>query len=318
MKYRCPINGEPLEAGKDGHLYSPQGRLVFQTHGGSFDFAVNEASQKERAFYDSTYANGGWWGGAVEGSLDNVDFDSLWALEPCSQHYLKSFGDLKGKQVLLLGNGTSVKELLFVERGAHVTFTDLSFQGVLYAKQRYQSSKLGTEHTDTCDFHALDAYYLPFEDNTFDVICADAVVHHMDDLKKLFAGIYRCLKPGGICRFADTAQSSLWQTAKKGLLRPLQRYVHKKVGISPEDVKATERGGYTRQELAQLQAEIGFGNLYYQRVALFDYLLWRTRCHFNAPRLLAFRPAVRWLDRLLATTPIMERQGIGLVFGFDK
>jgi SAM-dependent methyltransferase len=318
LNYRSPVSGEPLEADNDMHLYDRRGRLVFPNHSGSYDFVANETSQNERAYYDSTYANGGWWGSTVNGSLDLVDYDALWTLEPCSRHYRECFGDLTGKRVLLLGNGTSVKELLFVTLGAQVTFTDLSFRGVMYAKASYESSRLGIEHPVDCEFHAVDAYHLPFEDNTFDIVCADAVIHHLDDLKKLFTGIHRCLKPGGFCRFADTAYSPLWQRTKKGIMRPVQRYVHKKHGISPEDRKATERGGYSRQELEQLQRQVGFGDLYYQRVALLDYLLWRARCHFDARWLLALRPVIRWLDRMLAKTRIMETQGIALVFGFNK
>jgi len=316
-EYRHPLNGEPLKISGERNLYDLRGQLLFENHEGSYDFVVDPSSQEERGHYDTVYIDGGW-SGTTKDSLDYVDYHNLWKLEPWSREYLKSLGDLEGKSVLLLGNGTSIKEFLFVRLGAHITFTDLSFQGVLYAKRRYQSSALGAQRPQDCEFHAVNAYYLPFGDNTFDIICADAVIHHLDDLKALFAGIHRCLKPGGFCRFADTAYSSLWQTSKRTILRPLQKYTHKKLGISPEDEKATERGGYTRQELEQLRAELGFRSLYYERVALLDYLLWRARCKLNAPWLLTFRPAIRWLDRLLAKTPIMQSQGIALVCGFDK
>lgn len=315
MDYRHPLDRRPLKLGRNESLYDMQGELAFENYGGSYDFVVDAPSQKERTHYDKEYADGGW---TSKESLDVIDYYRLWKLEPGSREYFKSLGDLMGKKVLLIGNGTSVKEFLFVRLGAQVTFTDLSFQGVKYAKQRYQVSLLGIERPQGCEFHALNAYYLPFEDNTFDVICADAVVHHLDDLKTLFTGIHRCLKPGGICRFVDSAYSSSWQGAKKGILRPLQKYSHNKYGISPEDKKATERGGYTRAELEQLQTTIGFRGIYYKRVALLDYLLWRARCRLDARWVLAFRPAVRWLDLMLTKTPIMESQGIALVFGFDK
>ena len=188
----------------------------------------------------------------------------------------------------------------------------------MYAKHRYKSSRLDVERPNACEFHAVNAYYLPFEDNTFDIICADAVVHHLEDLKKLFTGIHRCLKPGGFCRFADSGLSPLWQSAKKGVLRPLQKYCHRKCGISPEDQRATERGGYTHEELEQLKTELGFKSLYYRRVAFLDYLLWRAHCKFNARWVLVFRPALRMLDQMLTKASIMDSQGISLVFGFEK
>ena len=316
MTWRHPLSGEPLKVGRDNHLYDMRGQLAFQNQDGSYDFVVDAPSQQERAHFEKTYADGGWW--ASKDSLDNVDYHSLWSLEPSSQEYLRSLGELAGKKVLLIGNGTSVKELMFVALGAHVTFTDLSFQGVLYAKHRYRASLLGIERPAGCEFHAVNAYYLPFEDNAFDVVYADAVIHHMGDLKTLFRGIHRCLKPGGYCRFGDTAYSPLWQLSKRSILRPIQKWSHKKHGISPEDKEATERGGYTREELERLKVMVGFRSVYYRRTALFDYLLWRARCKLNAPWLLNVRPAIRWIDRMLAKTPIMKTQGISLIFGFDK
>jgi SAM-dependent methyltransferase len=313
-EYRHPVNGEGLKIGNDRHLYDSRGLLAFPDHEGTYDFVVDAPSQTERAHYDSTYALGGWWGGTT---LNAVDYDSLWTLEPCSQAYLRSLGDLRGKKILLIGNGTSVKEFLFVLLGAHVTFTDLSFQGVMYAKRQYLASRLGIERPNDCEFHAVNAYYLPFGDNAFDIVCADAVIHHMDDLKSLFAGIKRCLRPGGYCRFADTAYSSWWQGAKATVLRPLQKRIHAKHGISPEDQKATKRGGYTREELEALRTELGFRDVYYERVALLDYLLWRAHCKFNARWMLALRRPIRWIDRMLARTALMKSQGIALVFGFD-
>ena len=313
--FRHPINGEVLKLGTGKHLYGTRGQLEFESDEGSFDFVVDAPSQNERVHYDSEYADGGW---APKDSLDVIDYASWWDVDVSSKEYLRSIGNLAGKRVLLLGNGTSVKEFLFVKLGSTVTFTDLSFEAVKYAKRRYSASSLGKEYPTGCQFHAVNAYYLPFKENMFDVVCADAVIHHMEDLEGLFAGIHRCLKVGGVCRFADTGYSPVWQGAKKGILRALQKRVHQVRGISPEDQKATERGGYSRSELENIKTKLGFSNLYYKRVALLDYVLWRARCKFDAKWLLAFRPAARWLDRILAKTPIMEKQGIALVFGFDK
>ncbi len=316
VRYRAPLSGQPLKIGSDGNLYDTRGQLAFEGHEGSYDFVVDEPSRKERSFYESTYADGGWWGSTD--SLELADYEKMWSLEPGAREYLESVGDLKGKKILLIGNGTSVKEFMFVGRGAQVVFTDLSFQGVLYAKVRYQASKLGGEWPNACEFHAVNAYHLPFEDESFDIVCADAVVHHMEDLKTLLAGIKRCLKPGGICRFLDTAYSPFWQWAKYGALRALRERVHEEAGISPEDRKATERGGYIQEDLEQLRTELGFKRLHYHRVALLDYLLWRARCKLDTPWVLVFRPLIRALDWIISETPIMRKHGVVLIFGFDK
>jgi len=104
---------------------------------------------------------------------------------------------------------------------------------------------------------------------------------------------------------------------KATVLRPLQRRIHVKHGLSPEDQKATRSGGYTREELEALRMELGFRDVYYECVALFDYLLWRAHCKFNVRWLLTLWRPIRWLDRLLARTALMKSQGVALVFGFD-
>ena len=314
LTYCHPLDHHSLRQLEDGNLYDAGGNLVFRGDGGSYDFAVR--SEEERDFHESLYATGGWW--ASDACLDAVMLDEAWEEEPGCTEYLRSIGDVRGKTVLLLGNGTSFKEFRFVQLGAHVVFTDLSMQGVLYIRRRYQASQLAREYPGACEFHAVNASYLPFAAESFDLIYADAMVHHLDDLQPFLSEIHRCLKPNGVCRFLDTAYSSAWQTAKKTVLHPLQVRTHLRTGISPEDERATARGGYTRRELERLQVQIGFSSLYYERVALLDYLLWRARCKLNLPRLLDFRPAIRAMDRLLARTPLMRRQGIALVFGFQK
>jgi hypothetical protein len=51
------------------------------------------------------------------------------------------------------------------------------------------------------------------------------------------------LKPDGICGFGDGAVSPLWETAKP-TVTPVAGLVTSEVGISPEDVLATKKGGF--------------------------------------------------------------------------
>ena len=312
--FRHPDTGEPLLLGEGGHLYS-HGQVAFESGGGSFDFVTDPHAREEREHYDAEYSTGGW---TTQQPLDEVDFSSLWRLDVSSRDYLASFGDVAGKRVLLLGNGTSVKELYFLTQGADVTFTDLSLEAVNFVRRRFEASKMGVKYADKCRFHAVDAMHLPFDDGEFDIVCADAVIHHMDDMHGLMSEIHRCLKPGGICRFADTAYSPAWQAAKKGALRALQKKVHGEHGISPEDQRATDRGGYSLDEIESIRSSVGFSSLYYKRVALLDYLLWRAHCNLRIRWILAFRPLMRGTDKLLTKIGVMQTHGIALVLGFGK
>ncbi len=42
------------------------------------------------------------------------------------------------------------------------------------------------------------AQYLPYKNNSFDVIAAPASLHHFDDIEKVAEEVYRCQKPGGV------------------------------------------------------------------------------------------------------------------------
>jgi SAM-dependent methyltransferase len=306
-----------MRLGDDGHtIIGCDGRTVFcHEVDGCFDFVIDEHSHDEREHYDRTYEA---WADASQ-PVDEADFMTLWKTEPWDADLLESIGDVRGKRILLIGNGTSLKEFLFVARGAQCTYTDLSFTAVRKARTAYLSSRLRAANEGGCEFHAVNACFLPYDDHTFDIVYGNAFVHHMDDLNAFFAEIFRCLKPGGICRFSDTAYSSIWQGSKSSILHPLQTYIHRTRGISPQDVRATKRGGYTSMELEQLKRNVGFHGMYFKRVSIFDYLAWRGAIKLGARWLYKLRPLMRQLDQLLrARTSLMERQGIVLVFGFDK
>lgn len=270
---------------------------------------------EERAFYDKEHETA--WSGTAP--LDSIDFDQLWkdGNGGGDTNLLRSLGELWGKRILLLGNGTSVHEYLFVKMGAHVVYTDLSITAARAARKRFLASKLSVEGPGTCEFHAVNAYSLPWDAESFDIVYGVAFVHHLEDVQRLFSEIYRVLRPGGRCRFADTAYSPLWQGAKRAL-RPLQWVVHRVHGISPEDVKATAKGGYTERELLMLALCVGFPRLFYRRTSFFSYLLWRSRCKLGLAPLWWFRGIARWVDARLVDGWFMRRYGIGLTFGFDK
>jgi len=317
MNYIHPITKRPLHPSADGvHLLDSAGSIVFTKLEGCFDFVCDAVSRDERAFYDKEHEVA--WSGTA--SLDEIDLPRLWreGLGGGDMSLLESLGDLRGKRILLLGNGTSVHEYHLISLGATVVYTDLSIIAAVSARKLYLVSKIAKENPERCEFHAVNAYHLPFAEDSFDVVYGVAFIHHVNDPVALFAEIRRVLKPGGICRFADTAVSPLWQTAKRTVLHPLQVWSHRKHGISPEDVMATEKGGFTQGEMEGIRMHLGFGRLYFRRTGFFDYLLWRAHCKFSAEWMLALRPIALTLDRWLAKhTRFIQKQGITLVVGYD-
>lgn len=100
---------------------------------------------------------------------------------------LRLIRDVEGKRVLDLGCGTGriIKDLK--DLGADVVGCDISEKMLEIARKKFAN----------VEFHKADAYDLPFEDKSFDVVVALFVVVHLRDLEKAFDEMYRILKPGG-------------------------------------------------------------------------------------------------------------------------
>jgi SAM-dependent methyltransferase len=225
----------------------------------------------------------------------------LWECNSSFALLYHSVGDIKGKTILLLGNGISLKELRFVAEGANVVYTDISLHAVLAVKRAYENSSLARHSTGQIEFHAVDALHLPFGDEVFDVIYGCALVHHIQDLCAFFGQVRRCLKAGGKCVFLDDAYSPMWQFAKTTALRPLQMFSQWRSGISPEDKFATQRGGYRLEELQGIQTSYGFRELMYQRTMFLEHLARRGSAKLLTKGIgEVFAPVGRFIDvRLL-------------------
>ena len=79
-----------------------------------------------------------------------------------------------------------------VEEGAHVTGIDIS--DVVVEKIRVRARELGVQ--DSCDFQVMDAENLSFAPDSFDVVCGNSVIHHID-LELAYANAAKVLKPQG-------------------------------------------------------------------------------------------------------------------------
>lgn len=110
--------------------------------------------------------------------------------EPLSSS-LYEFESANGKKVLEVGCGNGFVLSRFASKGALVTGVDITPTGVELCKKRFSLFDLKGE------FIVADAQHLPFEDNSFDMICSMGVLHHVPDTEKAVSEIYRVLKPGG-------------------------------------------------------------------------------------------------------------------------
>src|SRR4051794_3484996 len=112
-------------------------------------------------------------------------------------------GDLAGKDVLLVGNGTSRKELAFLDQHPRrLIYSDLSPIAVRSVKATISHPAL--------TFACIDANALPFPDRSLDVVYGYAFVHHLADPTRFLHEAARVLRPGGRAVFMDNRRSPVY------------------------------------------------------------------------------------------------------------
>ena len=105
---------------------------------------------------------------------------------------------LSGKHVLEFGSGAAAQAFFLSGHDARVTGIDISPVAVEQGRRRAAEERLG----DQIDFRVMDAEHLDFADQTFDLVCGSAVLHHLD-LSLAYPEIARVLRPGGSAVFVE-------------------------------------------------------------------------------------------------------------------
>jgi SAM-dependent methyltransferase len=263
----------------------------------------------ERDWYDSEY---------TRVAAKPADLEAEWASTwyPMNATVLEAVGDITGEDVLLLGNGTSQKELLFAERARKVIFSDLSPEAVMVMAKAFPLQNV--------DYLPIDANSLPFDDQSLDVVYGYAFVHHLPHPEPCLREAARVLRYGGRAVFMDNPRSPIYQWAKMGPLQPLMRYYHRQVPTSPEDIRASQSGWYSPDELAAMLRPLDV-EPFFHRSLLVHYLVSRAAERLP-PRYLfrryqesvrAQRALIR-LDRWLSRFQVVRENQMRLVWGFTK
>ena len=100
-----------------------------------------------------------------------------------------------------------------------------------------------------------------------------AFVHHLSNLDLFFKEVDRVLKKGGLCLFMDDAYSNIWHKLKfSPIIKPLYSHFQKKHWVSPEDLKASIKGGFRKEEIELLQKKYNFVEMKFIRFELLSYI----------------------------------------------
>ena len=144
---------------------------------------------RERAHHDK-------WASQVE--TDNIDVDKFFeaSTAPENRFILEKLGDIRGKSILDLGCGIGESSVYFAKQGGICTAADYS-PGMLEVAMKV-AEKNGVS-IKTAVTNAMD---IKMEDNSFDIVYAANLLHHVEPEKALME-IHRVLKPGGKACFWD-------------------------------------------------------------------------------------------------------------------
>lgn len=145
--------------------------------------------QKEAAFHDAAFSGG----------LRHDASKFYLIMDSCHGFYRNHLRTQSpGARVLEIGCGQDTNSFYMVRQGAReVTGIDISSVAIAEAKERAAG-----EGVNGVNFCVMDAEALDFPDNSFDLVCGVAILHHLD-LAKSVGEIARILKPTGTAVFLE-------------------------------------------------------------------------------------------------------------------
>jgi len=151
---------------------------------------LDETLEKERRFHDA-------WAAAID--VDGIRvadyFEACTA--PENRFILQQMGNIQGKLLLDLGCGAGENSIYFAKKGAHCVAADYSPGMVEVAL------KLAAANGVKVEGRTANAMALDFPDNTFDLVYASNLLHHIPDPKIALKEMHRVLKSGGKACFWD-------------------------------------------------------------------------------------------------------------------
>jgi ubiquinone/menaquinone biosynthesis C-methylase UbiE len=145
---------------------------------------------------------------------------------------------LKDKHLLEIGCGMGYDSLEFLKRGVRVTATDLTPSAVALAQCHFALEGVQAEAVRTAN--ALD---LPFDDDTFDAVWSNGVLHATGDTRRAIQEARRVLKPGGRAIISHFYRKPSWMYL-------LHRYGAENIEYQDEDPPVNDF--YTEEEILSM------------------------------------------------------------------
>lgn len=151
--------------------------------------AVQSRIEREREFHNKEFAE------SERAKINSVYFvtrgSTKWYEKFLAEH-------AEGRRFLEYGCGPNSYAFWLANKGANGVGIDISDTAIEQMRERSKHRPF----PERVAFQRMNAEELEFPDNSFDIICGRAILHHLD-LRKSFSEIARTLRPGGHAIFVE-------------------------------------------------------------------------------------------------------------------
>lgn len=151
---------------------------------------IDDTLERERSFHDD-------WAATID--VDGIRVEDYFEVctAPENRFILQKLGSLQGKFLLDLGCGAGENSVYFAKQGADCVAADYSPGMVEVAL------KLAAANQVKIEGRTINAMAIDYPDNTFDIVYASNLLHHIPDPLQVIREMHRVLKPGGKACFWD-------------------------------------------------------------------------------------------------------------------
>jgi len=157
-----------------------------------------------------------------------------------SDRFYSALSDLRltGKEKILeIGACFSYASFKFAQKGCSVVALDISNYlkvSDLFVKEAY------------FDRVFSDMHFMPFIDNTYDIVFGSAILHHSKNLRDIFEEIRRVLKPGGKLVLINEASRGILEKVHPVFKQMEERGFADTSYTVPGFIKGARRGGFRK------------------------------------------------------------------------
>ena len=155
-------------------------------------------------------------------------------------------------EVLDLGTGTARIPIMLGDATEEVRVfaIDLAVEMLEVARLNIELSP----HIERIMLGHCDAKGLEMDDNRFDVVMSNSIVHHVPEPRSTFAEAVRVCRPGGVLFFRDLLRPSSDEEVNK----LVETYVGDESEHARKMFDDSLRAAFTVEEIQALVAEVGF------------------------------------------------------------